>query len=582
MSDQLPPPPNATINSTNPPNNSRQPPTDSQNPQNHSENPPATPINSINGNNVVWGLPHPISPLQLISTYPSQSNPFIPSPSPLLIPYPAGQPLQPTTQPPSPVTMAQPDGKAKKGRGARLSKRDSKKKSPTTNPSIITSETTVEQPESTSVRKQLSWNKDMNAEGKTMLDLIVEWLGFTWGDQESAEDVIWMCMESHDTESTNFTRYRMGIPKKKECADRCGKFLSAKGFGGFTWAGIKQQIDTLETKFRAAEAWRTDTGGGVMLKSNADVEIEALHTSGEWSVEKDDEIRASAAKTTKDILASKCTYYDALLPVMGDRPSNEPLHAAESGMMTSTENNSFSGRLPAPDESESTRSIQDINWDGEVPLDGDGINSGPESDEMVRPRTSGSNYPQSTGPSQSEHNSRRSLPTPSQPSNTSTINLSRRSSSSSSFLKSIQSSLPTQSDLKEITDINKISNQNQRLMIEKVAEASEGMVSILGARYGIDKAIEKRPPDDEDQTPEAIARRKAKKIKQDELELIRLERELAQERKALEVHSRGSGMSKLELARERIDMITKLAAANIPYAEAERMADAVIDGLQNP
>ncbi|KAH9812503.1 hypothetical protein DFH28DRAFT_930933 [Melampsora americana] len=148
----------------------------------------------------------------------------------------------------------------------------------------------------------------MNADGKTMLDLIVEWLAFTWGDQESQGNAIWMCMESHNMESTNFTRYCMEIPKKKECADRCGKFLGAIGFSGFTWAGIKQQIGTLESEFHTAEVWRTDTGGGVLLKTNADLEIQELHTSGEWSVKKDDDIRALTAKTTKDILASKCYY----------------------------------------------------------------------------------------------------------------------------------------------------------------------------------------------------------------------------------------------------------------------------------
>lgn len=427
-----------------------------------------------------------------------------------------------------------------------------------------------------------------------MLDLIVEWLGFTWGDQESQSDVIWMCMESHDTESTNFTRYRMGIPKKKECAEKCGEFLNANGFSGFTTAGIKQQIDSLDNKFRGAEGWRNDTGGGVLMRSNAEQEIEALHATGQWTIEREEEIRALTARTTNDILHSKCPYYNILLPVMGDRPTNEPLYAAESGMITqsSTENNLSSALLSPADETQAT---QYSGWDPTQSLDNH-EDTLPDPLDITLPqpedrtRTSSSNQIQHTAQSQTNpipregrsqlQSNPRTNPPASQSSNQSTNNISRRNSSSSSFLKSIQSSLPSQTDFKEMNENNKTSNENQRLMIEKVAGASQDMVSILGARYGFEKPNEKHPLEEEDLTPEAIARRKAKKAKQDELDIIKLDRELAQERKALEEHSRGSGLSKLELAREKIDIITKLAAVNIPYAEAERMADAVIEGLQ--
>ncbi|KAH9820734.1 hypothetical protein DFH28DRAFT_1218163 [Melampsora americana] len=610
MPDQPPPTPNPPINSSNPPIESTNLPIEltnplinSTNPPITSQNPPATPVKTTD---VVWGLSQPISTpvpqLQLISTYPAQPHPFISSPSPLLFTYPASQSLQPTSSTPAgplPIpsstleSMAQPETKAKKTRGSRISKKTTKKlpKSTSASTSMTNDESSLDQDDSISIRKQLSWNKDTNSEGKTMLDLIVEWLGFTWGDQDLEGDVMWMCMESHDTESTNFTRYRMGIPKKKECAERCGKFLNANGFTGFTWAGVKQQIDSLETKFRGAEVWRNDTGGGVFMNSNAETEIKALHSSGQWTIDKEDDIRASTARTTKAILHSKCPYYNILLPVMGDRPSNEPLYAAESGIITpsTTKSHLGSARLSPCDEALAT---QYNGWDPSqsfdhteesLPYTLDNILPNPED----RTRYSVSHQGPHLAQAQSQiegrpglHSNPTSNPPASQTSNQSTNNISRRTSSSSSFLKSIQTSLPSQSDIKEMNENNKSANENQRLMIEKVAGASEGMVNLLGARFGVDKSNDKRLLEDDDLTPEAVARRKAKKAKQDELELMKLDRELAQERKALEVHNRGAGMSKLELARERIDIITKLAAVNIPYAEAERMADSVIEGLQ--
>ncbi|KAH9813506.1 hypothetical protein DFH28DRAFT_1083630 [Melampsora americana] len=390
--------------------------------------------------------------------------------------------------------------------------------------------------------------KDTNEAGKTLLDLIVEWLSFMWGDQELRGDVVWMCMESHDTQSTNFTRYCMGIPKKKECAEKCGKYLSANSFSGFTWAGIKQRIDNLETKFCRAEAWRNGTGGGVFVNSNAEQGIEALHSTGQWTIEKEDDIRVStnqpkvADTALSDILHSKCPYYNTLLPVMGNCPSNKPLFAAETETQpipygaTKTldhHEDSLPDTLDPTLESEDQRATStSIPFQHPAPIQLDGRPLSP-----INPRPN---------------------PPASQSSTHSTTNISRQNSSSSSFLKSIQSSLPSQTDIKEMLENNKASNENQRMMIEKVAGASEGMVNILGARFGFEKQNEKRTVEEEDLTAEAVAMRKAKKAKQDELKIIK----------------------NLELARERIDIIAKLAAVNIPYAEAEPMADAVIEGFQ--
>ncbi|KAH9815094.1 hypothetical protein DFH28DRAFT_928211 [Melampsora americana] len=64
--------------------------------------------------------------------------------------------------------------------------------------------------------KQLSWKKQSNSDGKTMLALMVEWCCLTWGDQELLTDDKSMCMDSTNTMSTNYEQYQMGLPGKKE------------------------------------------------------------------------------------------------------------------------------------------------------------------------------------------------------------------------------------------------------------------------------------------------------------------------------------------------------------------------------
>lgn len=86
--------------------------------------------------------------------------------------------------------------------------------------------------------------------------------------------------------------------------------------------------------------------------------------------------------------------------------------------------------------------------------------------------------------------------------------------------------------------------------------------------------------DPEDLTPEAIEKRKAKKAKTEELEMLKLDRELAEERRALLESNQGSGLSKLQLAREKAELITKFCLAKIDIEKAKEMAEEIIDSLK--
>jgi hypothetical protein len=103
---------------------------------------------------------------------------------------------------------------------------------------------------------------------------------------------------------------------------------------------------------------------------------------------------------------------------------------------------------------------------------------------------------------------------------------------------------------------------------------------LLEARLRNQNTSEKHTLDPEDLTPEAIEKKKIKKAKTEELEMLKLERELAQERRALNESNEGSGLSKLQLAREKADLITKFCLANIPLETAQQMAKEMIDSLE--
>ncbi|EGG13018.1 uncharacterized protein MELLADRAFT_87063 [Melampsora larici-populina 98AG31] len=313
-----------------------------------------------------------------------------------------------------------------------------------------------------------------------------------------------------------------------------------------------------------------------MMKQHTDSEIEALQQTEDWTVEREEEIRVLAANTTKEILHSKCNYYNILLPIMGDRPSNEPLNAVESGIITQGDKSQvtqISGWNPSKSLEPSNEDLHRILGDNDFDLSLTQVDT-----EASEPRPLTSTSIQRTPSSQSLRLTKSTQP-PLMNQASGSLKNSKRNSGTAAVLKTIQSSLPTQADFKEMNDLHKASNENQRLMLEQVAGASTGMANILGARFGITKPSDKHALEENDLSAEEIELRKSKRKKQDELKMLKLERELAQERRALEENSNGSGLSKLDLARERISMIAKLSSSNIPYAEAERMADEVIKNL---
>ncbi|KAH9812214.1 hypothetical protein DFH28DRAFT_931062 [Melampsora americana] len=110
-----------------------------------------------------------------------------------------------------------------------------------------------------------------------------------------------MCMDSSNTILTNYARFQMGLPGKKECPQRCALFIGANGFDTPTWDGVKQKIDNLETKFRDAQKWtkQTGEGGGLVIKQDTKFEIEVLRLTEKWTEEQEQELRTMAAQTTK-------------------------------------------------------------------------------------------------------------------------------------------------------------------------------------------------------------------------------------------------------------------------------------------
>ncbi|KAH9821210.1 hypothetical protein DFH28DRAFT_1120590 [Melampsora americana] len=557
-------------------------------------NPPTTPFNSLNSN--LWSVP--AGQLQLISPY-STPHPLVSSGTPLIITYPAAQQITPGSQP-SPSSMltpaetsqttetsqqaetTQPTEEPKNPR--RGGKRTSKKGAASSKRKTLAPATTTVSPaEDKSSRKQRSWEKDVNSDGKTMVNLIVEWLCLTWGDQEKETDGEWMCMESTDTISTNYARFRMGLPGKKECARRCALFIGANGFDTPTWDGVKQKIDSLETKFKDAQRWtkQTGEGGGLAIDQNADVEIEVLRSIGDWTEEREQEIRTMAAQTTKECLHSRCSHYDILNPIMADRAGNEPLYTAESGVDSQTTSNNQSGNPPSPlTQAEEPQSTQFAGWDPTQPLEVETNDSeDPQPSQDIR---SSSSRPIERSSSSQLLFTSKTLPRPNMIQHVKSIsdNPRRTSGGTLGVLKSFQSSLPTQADYEKLRFDNMAAAESNRVAFEQATSNSNAVMKILEHRFGNPNQSEKHLIDPEDLTPEAVEKKKAKKAMTEELEMLKLERELAQERRALVETTAGSGLSKLQLAREKAEMISKFCLANISLETAREMAQEIIDSLK--
>ncbi|KAH9808070.1 hypothetical protein DFH28DRAFT_1070756 [Melampsora americana] len=355
----------------------------------------------------------------------------------------------------------------------------------------------------------------------------------------------------------------------------------------------------------------------------AENEIEALRSAvqdGQLDSDKEEEIRALAAKRTKDVILSHCSYYDVLLPIMGNRPNNLPLASAETpapltskppaplplSSIESTPSNTInltpsnaidltSGQSVPMEDSQSTQysglepthsliPILEMMDDFDIPDPDDPIGTNshsqpphhdqPDANETiegnVQPQRSPSCQFQTPGRNKVSSNLG---PTPK--------TVSRQSSGSAAVLKSMKSSLPSPSDFQAMTQNAKETNDTNRLMLQETAGAHNTVIGLLGAKFGLQTATNKHSLEEED--PDELANRKAKRAKQDELDLIRLERELAAERRAFEQEKNGSGskMSPLDLMREKVDMVAKLTLAHVPVEQAQKMVEEILKGLDS-
>ncbi|KAH9809938.1 hypothetical protein DFH28DRAFT_933315 [Melampsora americana] len=358
-------------------------------------------------------------------------------------------------------------------------------------------------------RKQMSWVKDLNLDGKSCLELIVEWLALTWGNQDSPSDVIWMCMESTNSISTNYLAFCSANLSKKECTEQCAKYLNAKGFAGPDWKGCKQKIEHLESKFRSAEAWRNSTGAGIMEKAEDSIDELQAENDLEFDPEEEEAIKASAAKNTKDMLDRLCPYYDSLVPIMGQRAGNQPLSTAETFARSNKQ--SHQDITPTFDE------IQSSGWDETQDLGGGGPTL---LDQQVEDD--------------------KALP---HPNNLISKNLPPirpvPSSQNRSYESSARSSPANLGSSSSRTNPPALFNQSP----SNTPRRGSGTVG-----FQIPNSNTKQTVEEEDTSPEAVANRIAKKAKQDKLDLLKLDCDLAQERKTLaENEMSGVGMSRIAL-----------------------------------
>ncbi|OAV99271.1 hypothetical protein PTTG_25331 [Puccinia triticina 1-1 BBBD Race 1] len=88
-----------------------------------------------------------------------------------------------------------------------------------------------------------SWTGTRNADGKSEMDLIVDWL----------------------TVEANYSSWRNDSISKRQVCELICDYLQAHGFPERRpWKGVNQQITQVETKFREAQRWKEQTGQGIM------------------------------------------------------------------------------------------------------------------------------------------------------------------------------------------------------------------------------------------------------------------------------------------------------------------------------
>ncbi|KAH9812041.1 hypothetical protein DFH28DRAFT_824177, partial [Melampsora americana] len=429
--------------------------------------------------------------------------------------------------------------------------------------------------------KQISWVKDLNEQGQSSLEAIVHWMGLTWGDQDSPEDSTWMCMDPSDLISTNYSAYCSGHSSKKECCERLATYLVAKGFTSRGWKGCKQQIEVFESKFQGAEAWRRQTGAGILEQAETEIADLQADPNAVYDEVKGDSIRMTAASSTKDMLRRLCKFYDELVPIMGDRAANAPLAVAE--VFSSSQVNQPTTNVITDQPSPKDPGPQ-VN-----PLDSPDSFAFEEALE-VTPNSSRCHSPDShhgtpiledilppiVKPPSSNIGLKHMPPASCQPTSSQT---SQRSSSSkkNEITKSVRSSLPKLSDLKELTDEHKKDRCQMQASKDQMATSTQDFISFLGSRLegpSTSKANQ-RPLDDD---PETVAKKQALHdkltTKQTELNLIKVNRELQVEQAALEALQRGaSGVDKLTLAREKFQWVTQMISVGLSKEEAFKIAE---------
>ncbi|KAH9825197.1 hypothetical protein DFH28DRAFT_1047391 [Melampsora americana] len=435
--------------------------------------------------------------------------------------------------------------------------------------------------------KQISWVKDLNEHGQSSLEGIVQWMGLTWGDQDSPEDSTWMCMEPSDLISTNYSAYQSGHSSKKECCERLATYLVAKGFTSRGWKGCKQQIEVFEAKFRGAEAWRRQTGAGILEQAETEIADLQADPDAAFDEEKGESIRLTAATSTNDMLKRLCKFYDELVPIMGDRAANEPLAVAEvfsNSQLQQSTTNVISEQTSPNDPPPVVNPLDSPDsFVFEEALEVTPTSSRCQSPEahhqtpileevlppIVKPRSTNSGLKQMP-------------PASCQPNSTQTPQRSA-SNKKNEITKAVRSSLPKISDLKELAEEHKKDRSQIEGLKDQMATSTQDFITFLGSRLDgptSSKAIKRQLEED----PETAAKRQALDneltTKQTELNLLKINRELQVEQAALEALQRGSsGVDKLTLACEKIQWATQMISVGLSKEEAFKIAEDIANGL---
>ncbi|OAV92365.1 hypothetical protein PTTG_02241 [Puccinia triticina 1-1 BBBD Race 1] len=159
-------------------------------------------------------------------------------------------------------------------------------------------------PTSGGQRPMVSWTRDRNADGKSSLDLIVDWL----------------------TVQGNYDLWRSGRVSKQDVSERIVTYLVNNGAAQREWRGVEQQILTLERNFRKALAFQNQTGQGIM--DEAELE-RARQDEADLNMSDIEDHVENAQNEIEVKIQKKCKYFYELEPIMKDRPSSRPLDLHE-------------------------------------------------------------------------------------------------------------------------------------------------------------------------------------------------------------------------------------------------------------